>query len=499
MYQRSAVLADADLDRLIAAADIVIDEVDVEAGEGPELVAARAERFRRLNPRLVAVACGSFGLTGPYAGRRSSALVDWAMSGYAAITGDPDREPLQGGGPWCAYVNGLTAAVGAMAALRTAERTGRGQLVDVAAMDAMTALHQWTIILATHQGVRKRRSGNRHAESFHPLGILPCKDGAVAIAVSSPAQWEGFCLALGMPELLGDGRFATGGDRFDRADELDALILPWLLERSQRDIVELLQDHNVPTSPVLDVLSVQEDEQLADRGFWQPLPHLGEGVVAPSLPVRGPVPPKGRPRAPDLGEDTANVLAELGTAASPVHCIRGCILSGSAPGGSARRRTLDRLGGTARRPLLRRSRRRRCARRAPRIAWRQPYARRCARARPRGLALGRTPPARLPRRNLPRCRPRRAPLEPQRSLQQVSAQQALPLPRPEGRGRARGVPAAARRSRRAPRQLPPSCPRPAGLRLRDRYRHQPPHRARLHVGLRRDRTVPGAWLVGADP
>ena len=330
MYQRSAVLTDADLNRLVATAVVVIDEVDVEAGETPEVVAARAKRLRKLNPRLVAVACGPFGLTGPYAGRRSSALVDWAMSGYAAITGDPDREPLQGGGPWCAYVNGLTAAVGAMAALRTAERTGRGQLVDVAAMDAMTALHQWTVILATHQGVRKRRSGNRHAESFHPLGILPCKDGAVAIAVSSPAQWEGFCLALGMPELLADERFATGGDRFDRADELDALILPWLLERSQRDIVELLQDHNVPTSPVLDVLSVQDDEQLADRGFWQPLPHLGEGVVAPSVPVRGPVRPSGRPRAPSLGEDTSKVLAELGASAPPP-ASRQPVAASSAP------------------------------------------------------------------------------------------------------------------------------------------------------------------------
>ncbi|MCY4392433.1 MAG: CoA transferase [Chloroflexi bacterium] len=317
MYKRSAAVSDAELDRLVARVDIVIDEVDVEAGESPDVVAGRAERFRRINPGLVAVVCGPFGLIGPYAGRRSSALVDWAMSGYPAITGDPDREPLQGGGPWCAYVNGLTASVGALAALRTAERTGRGQLVDVAAMDAMTALHQWTIILATHQGVRKRRSGNRHAESFHPLGILPCKDGAVCIAVSSPAQWEGFCLALDMPELLDDERFASGGDRFDNAGELDAIILPWLLQRSRREIVERLQDCNVPTSPVLDVLSVQEDEQLADRGFWQALPHLGDGVVAPSLPVRGPGAPKGRVRAPDLGEDTATVLAELTTVGVP--------------------------------------------------------------------------------------------------------------------------------------------------------------------------------------
>lgn len=311
MYKRSAVLGDTDLERLVATADLVIDEVDVEAGKPPEVVAARMERLRGLNPRLVAVVCGPFGLTGPYADRRSSALVDWAMSGYAAITGDPDNEPLQGGGPWCAYVNGLTAAVGALAALGTAESTGRGQLVDVAAMDAMTALHQWTIILATHQGVRKRRSGNRHAESFHPLGILPCKDGAVCIAVSSLAQWEGFCLALGMPELLSDERFVSGGDRFDNAGELDAIILPWLLQRSRREIVERLQECNVPTSPVLDVVEVQHDEQLEDRGFWQPLPHLGDEVVAPSLPVRGPASPRGRPRAPRLGEDTTPVLSGL--------------------------------------------------------------------------------------------------------------------------------------------------------------------------------------------
>ena len=316
MYERSVVLPEGAaggeaLTRLIAAADVVVDERETDSDLGAGERIDRAAHLRALNPRLVTTVCSPFGLTGPYADRRSSPLVDWAMSGYAAITGEPHREPLQGGGPWCESVNGLTAAVGTMAALRTAEATGRGQLVDVGTMDAMLALHQWTVILATHQGVRKRRSGNRHAESFHPLGVFPCKDGAVGIAVSSPAQWEGFCVALGLPELLADERFVTGGDRFDNADALDALFAQELRDRSRSELVELLQEHNVPASPVLDLIEVQHDEQLADRGFWQPLPHVGEGVVAPSLPVRGPVAPLGRARAPWLGEDTAEVLREV--------------------------------------------------------------------------------------------------------------------------------------------------------------------------------------------
>ena len=117
-----------------------------------------------------------------------------------------------------------------------------------------------------------------------------------------------------MPELLADARFATGGDRFDHADALNALIVPWLLEHSQGELVELLQAHNVPASPVLNLLDVQADEQLAARGFWQPLPHLGEGVRAPSLPVVSPAGPAGRPRAPQLGEDTEALLASLDSA-----------------------------------------------------------------------------------------------------------------------------------------------------------------------------------------
>ena len=80
-----------------------------------------------------------FGLTGPYASWRTSPLVDWASGGYLYLTGEPDREPLQGGGPWAAYLHGATAAIGAQAAVLHAARTGEGQLVDVGAMESVAA------------------------------------------------------------------------------------------------------------------------------------------------------------------------------------------------------------------------------------------------------------------------------------------------------------------------------------------------------------------------
>ena len=113
------------------------------------------------------VVLSGFGLTGPYATWRNSPLVDWTSGGYAYITGEPDREPLQGGGPWAAYQHGCWAAIGAAAAAIHAARTGEGQLVDIGAMEAVAASHQWTLTMYTHTGGVKGRWGRRFGESFH--------------------------------------------------------------------------------------------------------------------------------------------------------------------------------------------------------------------------------------------------------------------------------------------------------------------------------------------
>ena len=153
----SVELDDAIVDELLAWADIVVTSIDGE----PERATRFDHRVKAANVAAVHVVVSGFGLTGPYSRWRHSALTDWAAGGYLYLNGDPDREPVQGGGPWASYVAGATAAIAAQAALFERTCTGRGQLVDVAAMEAVAAAHQWSLTMYTHTGVVKRRWGGR--------------------------------------------------------------------------------------------------------------------------------------------------------------------------------------------------------------------------------------------------------------------------------------------------------------------------------------------------
>ncbi|MCH2657000.1 MAG: CoA transferase [Dehalococcoidia bacterium] len=288
---------------ILNSADIIIEEFDGNLNN--EL--KRLSEIQKKNSHAIIVVCSPFGLTGPYKNFCSSDLINWAMSGYAFITGKPNRTPLQGGGPWCSYVAGTTAAVGALSAARANRFSKQSEIVDVSVFEAMAALHQWSFVLYTHQGVVKQRSGNYHAESHHPLGLLACKDGWVAIAVSLAQQWENFCLAIEQPELLIDPKFRSGGLRFDNANELNKLITPWLNERTQDEIVSHLQKWSVPASPVLSIEETLKEPQLKHRNFWIERKDLKKNIYSPSLPVKMQTTPNSPAVAPKLGEHNAQI------------------------------------------------------------------------------------------------------------------------------------------------------------------------------------------------
>lgn len=304
---RSAVATADDVGALVRDADVVISSCDGDA----DAALAFDERIRALAPSAVHVVTSGYGLTGPYRDWLRTPLTDWAAGGHLAITGDPDREPLQGGGPWVSYLTGATAAIGAMAALVHAARTGEGQLVDVGALESVASLHQWTITMFTHTGVVKRRWGNRFGESVHPIALYHCRDGSISITSPAIQQFEALCIAIDAPDLLLDPDMAAPAVRFDRAAEIDARIEPWLATRSCAEAVAELQAVGVPASPVQTMSQVLDDDQLAHRDFW-----LRSEAFAARLP-RGPFPIAGGPvglrSAPMLGEHTSELLDETRT------------------------------------------------------------------------------------------------------------------------------------------------------------------------------------------
>jgi crotonobetainyl-CoA:carnitine CoA-transferase CaiB-like acyl-CoA transferase len=306
--KRSAVLAPDDdhLDALLATADLVISSCD----GAPETARALDRRVKAANAAAVHTVFSGFGLTGPWAGWRRSALTDWAAGGHLYLTGDPAREPLQGGGPWDSYLTGATGAVGAQAALIEAARTGRGQLVDVSAMEATAAAHQWTIVMYTHTGVVKRRWGMRMGEAHHPLSVYQCAEGWISINAPSRDQWENLCIVIDAVHLLADDRLYAQGERFDRADEIDAYINAWLSSRTAAEAEQELQANRVPAARALDMEQLLGEPQLAARQVWAERPDLGEAARHPARAFelgRGGI----RDAAPKLGADTAGVLAQL--------------------------------------------------------------------------------------------------------------------------------------------------------------------------------------------
>ena len=294
------------LGRLIDQADVVITSMAASQAS------AFDGRVRSERPGLVHVSATAYGLSGPWAGWRSSDLTDWASGGYLYITGDPLREPLQGAGPWTSYVAGITAAVGTMAALHARRVSGRGQLVDVGTMESMASSHQWSLVMWSHQGRIKHRANNRHAEAHHPVSLMQVSDGWVCIGAPTAAQWTSLCIALELPEMADDPRYATSGLRFDAAEEIDGRFAPFLMSRTRTEVVELLQDFHVPASAVLSMDEVQEDEQLEARAFWAYPEHLDAGARMPGLPFVLPSSPGDFRAAPRLGADTRAVLSEAG-------------------------------------------------------------------------------------------------------------------------------------------------------------------------------------------
>ena len=200
-------VVEADLDdesarRLLAAADVVIES------SAPDPL--RPHHRHLDDDRLIRLYLSPFGLTGPWAERRSNVFTDDAAGGHLYLNGEPDREPFRRHGRHTEYQAGMYGFIGSLAALIARERTGRGQVVEVAHLEGMVSMHQHTTTMWTHAGYILKREGNTQPGMWHPAGCYECADGYVFLSHAGGAKLVPFLHAAGLGHLLDDPRVRHG-------------------------------------------------------------------------------------------------------------------------------------------------------------------------------------------------------------------------------------------------------------------------------------------------
>lgn len=300
------------LDGLLESADVLVDSSPPGTLDGLGL---GFDQLRERYLGLVVVSITDFGNSGPYHDWKSTPLVNLALGGYLYLSGDENREPLMLPGYQADYLAGLHGYLGATMALWSRDDTGEGQHVEVAVIESLAALHQFTTVMHTYSGVVRSRHGNRFEEkagySPYPITMLPCKDGYVSFAVSIEHQWENLCRLIERQDLLEDPRFNTSPERRQRADEIDDILIDWMKDRTRADIFkEAAGVWSVPVAPVADLGEVLNDTQYQARGLWTVLEHPMAGQLTyPTLPVQMSATPPTFQRAPTFGEHNFEYFA----------------------------------------------------------------------------------------------------------------------------------------------------------------------------------------------
>jgi formyl-CoA transferase len=307
--------------RLVADADVVIENFRPGTLERwglgyPELSA--------VNPRLVLVRVTGFGQIGPYAGRPGFGTLAEAMSGFAAITGEPDGPPTLPPFGLADGIAALAAAFATMTALRARETTGRGQVVDLAIIEPILTLLGPQPTVWDALGQVQERTGNRSANNA-PRNTYLTKDGRwVAVSTSAQSIAERVMRLVGRPELTEEPWFASGGERAKHADVLDEAVASWVARHDRDEVVRAFEEAQAAVAPIYDVRDVVADPQFQALGSLVrvPDPELGSVLMQNVLFRLSETPGRITSAGPALGQHTEEVLAEIGIDADQVAELR---------------------------------------------------------------------------------------------------------------------------------------------------------------------------------
>lgn len=268
-----------------------------------------------LNPKLVIVRISGWGQDGPYRRRPGFGTLVEGLSGFASFNGFADREPVLPPMYLADTVAGLYGAAAAMIALREVEqRGGRGQVIDLPLLDPLFAVLGPQAANYRLTGQVKPRTGSRSTNAG-PRNAYRCKDGLyVCLSSSTQKMAERLFRSIGRPDLVTDPRYRTNADRVRRADELDAIIAPFIAERTQAENVAFFEQAEVTIGPIYDIRQILEDPHVQARALVADYPdaEMGSFPMHHVVPRLSGTPASIRAPAPGLGEHNRALLAEVG-------------------------------------------------------------------------------------------------------------------------------------------------------------------------------------------
>ena len=291
------------LQELLKQADILVENHSPADSEALGLDYATLSETL---PGIVAASITPFGLSGPYRDRPATDIGVFAYSGHLYHSGDSDREPLRNALDQSWYIAGANAAAAILAALFRRLTSGRGQQVEVSAVECLAAHLVQAVPYYNYMGAIKGRRPVR-GSGFEEL--MPARDGYVVPSVQGSQPWSVVADLIGLEELK-DEKFASGSGRIEHGEELKELLVKGLAEWDRRPLFEASGERRLVFGMAQDADDVYDCPHLADREFFERVDHPVAGLAM--YPGMGPklstAIVSGNSPAPLLGQHNREIL-----------------------------------------------------------------------------------------------------------------------------------------------------------------------------------------------
>ena len=276
------------------------------------------------NPKLIVLRISGYGQTGPYRNRPGFGVIGEAMGGLRHLTAEPGRVPVRVGVSIGDTLSALHGVIGILLALQHRHVTGQGQVIDVALYESVFNCMESLLPEYSAFGAVRGPAGSA-LPGIAPTNAYRCKEGAYAlIAGNGDSIFKRLMNLIGRADLANDPTLGDNTGRVARVEEIDQAIEAWTLQKSVDEVLEALDSASVPAGKIYNIADIAADPHYAARGMLQQIT-LADGStlkvpgVVPKLSL---TPGQHRRNAPDLGQDTDEILKEMGLNAEQIHRLK---------------------------------------------------------------------------------------------------------------------------------------------------------------------------------